>query len=185
MTTYGTIPTSSKPGGSFDYLSRAKERVRSGFSTRRPWKEMINFRSLKLPTGFGDAIGRIRTNFGFFRVNYAIVVLLILFLSLLWHPISMIVFLVMMAAWLVLYFLRDEPLVVFGRSIDDRVVLIVLSVLTIVFLFLTHATENILIALLIGVVVVVVHAAFRKTEDLFGDEEEAAGTTGVPSSSYS
>ncbi len=140
---------------------------------------MFNFRSLGLPSKFAEAISRIRTNVGYFRMNYSIIVLLILFLSLLWHPISLIVFIVMMAAWLFLYFLRDEPLEIFGRVIDDRVVMIVLAVLTVVFLLLTHATVNILVALLIGAVVVVVHAAVRKTDDLFLDEESTGLMTGT------
>ncbi|GFZ08098.1 PRA1 (Prenylated rab acceptor) family protein [Actinidia rufa] len=182
-TTYGTIPTSTPPGTTnLDYISRAKERLKSGFRTRRPWKEMFNLHSIGFPRSLGDAIGRARTNLAYFRVNYAVVVLLILFLSLLWHPISLIVFVAMMAAWLFLYFLRDEPFVVFGRTIDDRVVLITLSILTIVFLLLTHATANILISLLIGAVVVVVHCALRKTDDLSTDEESAL-FSGVASSS--
>ncbi|KAK2983825.1 hypothetical protein RJ640_008501 [Escallonia rubra] len=172
MATYGTIPTSSG-GSSMEYLSRAKERIKSGLGARRPWKIVFNFRSIGLPAGFSDAFGRIRTNLAYFRMNYAIVVLLILFLSLLWHPISMIVFVVMMAVWLFLYFLRDEPLVIFHRTIDDRVVLAVLSVLTLVFLLLTHAMVNVLVSVLVGVVVVLIHAAFRKTDDLFLDEEAA------------
>jgi len=181
MTNYGTIPTSSAPGATtnLEYLSRAKERIKAGIGTRRPWKLMFNLRSIRLPASFGDAIARVRTNVGFFRMNYAIVALLILFLSLLWHPISLIVFVVMMAVWLFLYFLRDEPLFVFGRTIDDRVVLIVLGILTVVFLILTRATLNILVALLIGAVVVVLHAAFRKTDDLASDEEAADLMTGV------
>lgn len=174
MTTYGAIPTSSSsPGTSsnLDYLSRAKERIKAGLGTRHPWKLMFDFHAVKLPSNFQEALFRIKTNVSFFRMNYAIIVLLILFLSLLWHPISLIVFIIMMAAWLFLYFLRDEPLVVFGRLIDDRVVLIVLSVLTLVFLFLTNAAENISVALLIGVVFVVAHGALRKTDDLFLDEE--------------
>ncbi|KAA8540298.1 hypothetical protein F0562_024139 [Nyssa sinensis] len=175
MTTYGTIPTSSPEVPNLEYLSRAKERLRSGLGTRRPWKEMFDFRALSLPASFSDAIGRIKLNVAYFRMNYAIVVLLILFLSLLWLPISLIVFIVMMAAWLFLYFLRDAPLEVFHHTIDDRVVLIVLSILTVVILLLTHATVNKVVSLIIGVMVVGIHAAFRKTDDLFLDEE-AAGT---------
>lgn len=180
MTTYGTIPASSSstPAANLEYIARAKERIRSGLAERRPWKLMFNLRALRLPANFPDALSRVRTNLSFFRTNYAMVFLLILFLSLLWHPISLIVFIVMMAAWLFLYFLRDEPLVVFGRTIDDRVILAVMSVITIVFLLLTHATVNILVAILIGAVVVVLHAAMRKTDDLSGDEE-AAGTRGL------
>ncbi|KAK9281494.1 hypothetical protein L1049_004397 [Liquidambar formosana] len=177
MTTYGTIPTSSAgTSTNLEYISRAKERIRSGLGTRRPWREMLDFRSISLPGSFRDAMGRVGTNISYFRMNYAIVVLVILFLSLLWHPISLIVFVIMMAVWLFLYFLRDEPLMIFSRKIDDQVVLIVLSTLTIVFLLLTHATLNILVSLLIGVVVVLVHAAFRKTDNLFMIDEEAADT---------
>ncbi|CAI9262230.1 unnamed protein product [Lactuca saligna] len=110
MTTYGTIPTSSGGGTNLEYLSRAKARIKSGLGTRRSWKEMFNFRSVDLPHGVSDAFSRIKINIGYFRMNYAILVLVILFLSLLWHPVSLIVFVVMMAAWLFLYFLRDEPL---------------------------------------------------------------------------
>lgn len=144
---------------------------------RRPWKVMFNLRSFGLPGGFPDAVSRVRTNIGYFQMNYAIVVLLVLFLSLLWHPISLIVFVVLMAAWLFLYFLRDEPLHIFGRLISDRLVLVLMAILTVVLLLLTGATLNILIALLVGVVLMLVHAALRNTDDLFVDEEEALSFT--------
>ncbi|CAA2968662.1 PRA1 family F2-like [Olea europaea subsp. europaea] len=186
MTSYGTIPTSSSPSGNpvnFEYISRAKERIKDGLATRRPWLEMFNLHCFNLPSA-SSAFSRIKTNLAFFRMNYAMIVLLILFLSLLWHPISLIVFIVMMAIWLFLYFLRDEPLVIFGRLITDRVVLIVLSLVTIVVLLFTHATINILVALLVGVVLVLIHAAVRKTDDLYVDEEDAGGllrSAGSPS----
>ncbi|XP_039059858.1 PRA1 family protein F2-like [Hibiscus syriacus] len=177
MTTYGTIPTSSSPGPSanIEYLSRAKKRIKEGLGDRRPWKLMFNIRSFNFPVNLSDAISRVRSNVAYFRMNYAIIVLFVLFLSLLWQPISLIVFVAMMAAWLVLYFLLDEPLVIFRRTIDDRVVLIVLGVLTIVFLLLTDATPNILWSLLVGAVVVLVHASFRRSDDLY--DEESAGLT--------
>ncbi|PNY11363.1 PRA1 family protein f2-like [Trifolium pratense] len=173
MTTYGTIPTSSSPPQTnLEFISRAKERFKAGLGTRRPWKLLFNFRSFNLPTSFSDAITRIKTNISYFQMNYAIILLAILLFSLLWHPISLIVYLVLIAAWLFLYFLRDEPLVIFGRLISDRVVLILMLILTVVLLLFTGAVLNILVAVLVGVVVVLLHAAFRNTHDLFLDEEE-------------
>ncbi|OMO70818.1 Prenylated rab acceptor PRA1 [Corchorus capsularis] len=183
MTNYGTIPTSSSPGPSanLEYLSRAKARIKEGLGARRPWKIMFNIHSLNCPASFFEAMSRIKTNLAYFRMNYAIIVLIILFLSLLWHPISLIVFIVMMAAWLFLYFLRDEPLVIFNRTIDDRWVLAVLGVLTIVFLLLTGAFLNILVSLLVAAAVVLIHASFRRTDDLY--DEESAGLMAPASSS--
>ncbi|GMH13720.1 hypothetical protein Nepgr_015561 [Nepenthes gracilis] len=167
MTTYVTIPTASNPSppANLEFVSLVNERIRSGLRKRRPWAEMMLTSFFSIPPSFDDALQRIYTNLSYFRINYAIVSLLILFLSLLWHPISLIVFIVMMAAWLFLCFLRDKPLVLLGRVIDDRIVLVVLSVLTLLFLFLTDVIVNIDVSLVIGVVVVLLHAAVRRTDD--------------------
>ncbi|KAL4572871.1 hypothetical protein LXL04_019659 [Taraxacum kok-saghyz] len=151
--------------------SDTKWTLQTGLGTRRPWKEMFNLGSINFPQGISEAFSRVKMNIGYFRMNYAIVVLVILFLSLLWHPISLIVLTVLMAAWLFLYFLRGEPLTIFHRVIDDRVVLGVLSVVTIVLLLLTDATMNIVLSILGGIVLVLIHAVLRKTEDLYLDEE--------------
>ncbi|KAK1375950.1 hypothetical protein POM88_032143 [Heracleum sosnowskyi] len=181
MTNYGTIPTSSSPGGTnIEFISRAKTQIKAGLATRRPWKEMA--RSFNLPSGLLNTTGRMKTNLGYFRMNYAIVVLTILLLSLLYHPISLMVFFALMAVWLFLYFLRDEPLVIFHRLIDDRTVLIGLSIITVISLLFTGAVGNIISALLFGVVVVAVHAVFRRTDDLSLDEE-AAETAGLMTTS--
>lgn len=175
MTTYGTIPASSSstPAANLEYIARAKERIRSGLAERRPWKLMFNLRALRLPANFPDALSRVRTNLSFFRTNYAMVFLLILFLSLLWHPVSMIVFLVVFVAWFYLYFFRDEPLVLLGRTVDDRLVLGFLAVVTVVALVLTSVWLNVLVSVLIGAFVVAVHATFRGTDDLYVDEQDA------------
>lgn len=173
-TTYGTIPTAS-PDSPMDFISSVKDQARTALATRRPWKEMIHLHAFAIPHGLPEATRRIRTNLAYFHTNYAIIILLIIFLGLLWLPISLIVFLIMMAAWLFLYFLRDEPLTVFHRTIDDRIVLAVLAVITLLVLLLTHATLNIVVSLLIGLAIVVIHAVFRRMEDLFVDEEGAGG----------
>ncbi|KAG9141795.1 hypothetical protein Leryth_025720 [Lithospermum erythrorhizon] len=175
MTTYGTIPTSSSAGpANMEFISRAKERIQAGLGTRRPWREMFQGRLIGLPQSASDALERVKSNISYFQMNYAIIILSVLFVSLIWHPISLIVFLIMMLAWLFFYFLRDQPLLVFNRTIGDRTVMIVLLVLTVVMLLLTHATFNILGALLVGVVLVLVHAAIRKME-YWALDEEASG----------
>lgn len=88
----------------------------------------------------------------------------------------MIVFLIIFAAWCFLYFLRDEPVVVLNRQVDDRVIVASLALVTIVALVLTDVWLNVLVSLLVGAAIVFLHAAFRGTEDLYYDDErEAAG----------
>ncbi|RID49268.1 hypothetical protein BRARA_H00079 [Brassica rapa] len=114
-------------------------------------------------------------NLVYFRANYVIAVLVILFLSLIYHPTSLLVLAILV------------PLVVFNRQSDDRTVMICLSVLTVVMLLFTHATANVLGAMLTAVVLVLVHAAVRRSDNLFLDEEavaasEYSGLTSYPSS---
>ncbi|KAL3535628.1 hypothetical protein ACH5RR_004089 [Cinchona calisaya] len=159
MTTmYGTIPTS-------DFHADVQlNRIRSSdLGKRRPWKEMLS--SFSFPDGFKPSLSRISTNAAYFHMNYAMIVLFLLFLSLLWHPVSLIVFIVMMVAWLFLYFLRDDPIVICGYAVDERVVLTLLSISTVVVL-VVRATVNVVAGVSVGIAMVVVHGAFRMTDDL-------------------
>ncbi|XP_066368402.1 PRA1 family protein F3-like [Miscanthus floridulus] len=196
MSKYGTIPTTSStppPGGStsssspVDFISRAKARGASALATRRPWRELADPRALSVPRGFSAAYRRARANLAHFAANYALVVLLVVFVSLLWRPVSMLVFLACFAAWLVLYFLRDRDvdgaLVVCGRGVGDGVVIAVLSAATLVLLLLTGATGFILTSLLVGLLLVLLHALLHRPADSI-DDEAGRWYTPVPPSSY-
>ncbi|CAH8316284.1 unnamed protein product [Eruca vesicaria subsp. sativa] len=179
MTNYGAIPTSShgSPVVDLDSISRVKQHIKDGLATRRPWRVMFDFHSMTLPRSLSDAFSRIKNNLVYFQTNYAIVFLVVIFLSLIKHPTSLIVLTVLVFVWIFLYFLRDEPIKLFSYQVDDKYVLVCLSVVTIVLLFLTNATVNIAVALLVGAVLVLIHAVVRKTEDLFLDEEAAMAET--------
>ncbi|KAG2713532.1 hypothetical protein I3760_04G180300 [Carya illinoinensis] len=132
------------------------------FHRSHPWQQLVqSFSSFTRPYVLGEAT----------LLNYALIFLLILFLGLMWHPISMIVFFLVFAAWCFLYFLRDEPLAILNRQVDDCVILASLAVVTIVALVLTDVWLNVLVSVLIVVVVVVLHAMFCGTEDLYYNEE--------------
>ncbi|KAJ6684989.1 PRA1 FAMILY PROTEIN [Salix purpurea] len=162
---YGPLPTTAPPS---TFLTRTNNTTTTFFATRRPWREFFELR----PFSLGDTTIRIKHNLPYFCVNYTMIILFILFLSLLWHPLSMAVFLIVFVAWFFLFFFRGQPLVIFHRTIDDREVLGLLGVVTIVALILTHVWLNVLVSLVIGAAIVVLHAASRRTGDLYLDEQD-------------
>uniref|UniRef100_A0A7C8ZHK9 PRA1 family protein n=1 Tax=Opuntia streptacantha TaxID=393608 RepID=A0A7C8ZHK9_OPUST len=172
-TNYGTIPTTTTTTCSGAFNPRAA--AQTLMSYRRPWKELLSLSTFSLPTSYSESMFRIRRNLIYFRYNYSLVILIIIFLSLLWHPISMIVFLVLFLLWLFLYFSRDDPIRVYNRTIDDRFVLLGLILVTILGLVFTYVGTNVLVSLIIGVAIVGIHAALRSVDDLLLDEEGLDG----------
>ncbi|CAK9148314.1 unnamed protein product [Ilex paraguariensis] len=152
---YTTIPPPISPQPSAPSL----------FSTLRPWQLLLDPSALSLPISFSESIHRINQNLHYFRLNYTLIILFILFLSLLYHPISVLIFFITIAAWVYLSFNRNEPLVVLDRTIDDRFVLGFLCLLTVFALILANVWWNVIVSGMIGFVIVCLHAVIRTPED--------------------
>ncbi|KAD2002357.1 hypothetical protein E3N88_42041 [Mikania micrantha] len=146
---YGTLPTSTATGDILQLpstpntmIARARHQTEDFISRRRPWREFFDYKAVTWPLTYADTMSRIKQNLNYFRVNYAMMILLVL------------------------------PVVIFGYVFDDRVVLMALSLLTVFALACTDVGVILLAAIGVGAVVVVVHAGIRNTDDLFLDEPD-------------
>ncbi|XP_072996552.1 PRA1 family protein B1-like [Typha latifolia] len=159
------------------FLSSLSDSIRRSLSDRRPWPELLDRSAFSRPESLADATSRLRKNLAYFRVNYVAFLAVALAVSLLAHPVSLLVLLTLLAAWCFLYLLRpsESSLVLFGRAFSDRETLGGLVLVSLLVVFLTSVGSLIISALTVGAVIVCAHGAFRMPEDLFLDEPEAAG----------
>ncbi|KAG5095453.1 hypothetical protein JHK84_051041 [Glycine max] len=166
-------PQPQPPQSAFRFLlSFATDNLRHKLSNRRPWPELLDHTAMSKPLSFSEATLRIRHNISYFRINYYIVVSLILAVSLLTSPFSLVLLLGLLASWLFLYLLRpaDRPLQLLGRTFSDFETLSLLLATTFVLLFLTSLGSLLVTAFSVSVALVAAHAALRVPEDLFLDE---------------
>lgn len=179
-TSDGAITGGSDPHAVRVFINNLSESLRNGLSQRRPWTELADRSAFSKPESFSDATLRVRKNYSYFRVNYYAIVSVILAVSLLTNPFSLILLIGLLASWTFLYLFRptDRPLVILGRTFSDFETLAILSALTIFVVFLTSVGSVLISALMLGVAVVCLHGAFRVPEDLFLDEQEPSQTTG-------
>ncbi|XP_054798821.1 PRA1 family protein B1-like [Prosopis cineraria] len=156
------------------FIARLSSSVRQGFSQRRPWSELIDRTAMSRPDSLSEAYSRIRKNFSYFRVNYITLLALVLAISLISHPLSLLVLFGLLGSWAFLYLFRpsDQPLILFGRTFTDREILGILVVLTVFVVFLTNVGSLLISALMVGLAIVCAHGAFRMPEDLFLDDQE-------------
>lgn len=128
------------------------------------------------PLSLSEAYSRIRKNITYFRVNYVTLLAVVLALSLLTHPFSLIVLLSLLGAWAFLYLFRpsDQPLVILGRTFSDAETLVGLVLMTVIVVFVSSVGSLLISALLVGFAIVCAHGAFRVPEDLFLDDQEPA-----------
>lgn len=156
------------------FATRLRESGQSAIATRRPWSELVDLTALSLPSSVSDATTRLFQNLSHFRFNYSLIVLLaVLLLGLFPNPISIIAFLFLLAAWFFFFFSRIEPLSIAGFVVGDGVVLAALGLVTLVALLTSGVWWNVVVSVLVGVLVVCLHAVVRSTDDLVMDDRQS------------
>ncbi|PIN08842.1 Prenylated rab acceptor 1 [Handroanthus impetiginosus] len=138
-------------------------------SLLRPWPQFLDLSALSLPISLSEATYRLTQNLRYFLPNYVVITLLIFLVTLVSRPLSLILFLCIFAAWIYLVFLRDEPLTILDYDIDQKIILGLLAVMTLVALLWTKVWLKLLISLIIGAVIVLIHGILRAPEDSMAD----------------
>ncbi|KAH1076363.1 hypothetical protein GYH30_052023 [Glycine max] len=80
---------------------------------RRPWSELADRSTFSKLESFSKATLRVHKNFSYFRIKYYVVVSLILAVSFLTNPFSLILLVGLFASWTFLYLFRpsNQPLI--------------------------------------------------------------------------
>ncbi|CAM8927264.1 unnamed protein product [Rhodiola kirilowii] len=162
------------------FITHLSETIRTGLSNRRPWTELLDRNAFTKPESLTEASLRIRKNYAYFRINYLSLIAVVVTISLLTNPFSLILLIALLAAWLFLYLFRssDQPLVLFGRTFSEPETLGMLILVTTGVVFLTSVGSVLMSAVLVGFSLVSAHGAFRVPEDFFLDDQEGAAGGG-------
>lgn len=156
------------------FLARLSEGAKQAVSQRRPWVELVDRSSFARPDSLSEATTRIRKNWGYFRVNYALLLSAVVAFSLISNPMSLFLLCFILAAWIYMYLIRTAPFVAFGRSFSERELFAIMAVFSVLFVFLTNVGSVLISAAMMGCAIISVHAAFRVPDDLFLDEDGSA-----------
>ncbi|KAK9815786.1 hypothetical protein WJX72_009473 [[Myrmecia] bisecta] len=153
---------------------RFKEVAGGIFKERKPWSELADRTAFSRPANFAEATTRLRKNSNYFRINYLIFILLTTLVCMVLHPNSLIVLACLAMAWVYLFVVRKDPVILGGRTFSEREKFIGISAVSvIVIFFLTSVGTVLFTALGISTGVIALHGAMRVPDDLFTDEAEA------------
>eukprot|EP00197_Chlamydomonas_leiostraca_P012192 CAMPEP_0202866606 /NCGR_PEP_ID=MMETSP1391-20130828/8138_1 /ASSEMBLY_ACC=CAM_ASM_000867 /TAXON_ID=1034604 /ORGANISM="Chlamydomonas leiostraca, Strain SAG 11-49" /LENGTH=208 /DNA_ID=CAMNT_0049546573 /DNA_START=8 /DNA_END=634 /DNA_ORIENTATION=+ len=182
------------PGALGAIVGRVKEYGATIFKQQKPWSEVLDRNTLSKPANLTEALGRIKKNTAYFRVNYLMVVLTTCVVTFAMHPSSLFILAMLLGGWIYLLFIRTAPVVISGRQLSEREKVLGMSAISfITIFFLTSVGTVFFSALSFSLAVVLAHGAFREPDNLFIDDAESqqgffniltgtpAGSTGLAS----
>lgn len=156
-------------------VGRLKEASSTIFKQQKPWSELLDRSAMSKPESFGEATSRIRKNASYFRVNYLLTILATTIVSFVMHPTSLLILGVLLAAWLYVLFIRQQPILIAGRELSHKEKLIGMGAISFVTIFfLTSVGTVFFSALTFSCAAIALHGAFREPDNLFVDDAESS-----------
>lgn len=157
-------------------ITKLRESAGHVLAQRRPWSEIVDRSAYSKPASVAEASSRVRKNVSYFKVNYVLFMVGVLVLCLVTNPFSMFMLGTLAVAWLYLFTIRTEPLVINGRTLSEREKLWGMSALSFVLVFFLSSAGNVIfMGVCLGIAGVVIHGSFRVPDDLFLDDNEGSG----------
>ncbi|KAF6263896.1 PRA1 family protein-domain-containing protein [Scenedesmus sp. NREL 46B-D3] len=168
------VQPASTPSALWLVGSRLREYATSTFEQRKPWGEVLERTSFSKPSSLQEAAGRLRKNAGYFKINYLIVILLTVAITLLTHPSSLLVLGSLAASWVYVFAIRQGPLVINGKELSEREKLLGMSGISFLVVFMLTSVANVLFsALTLSCAIIGLHGATRVPDDLFLDDADS------------
>lgn len=156
-----------------DVISMSMHNLIAVVSSYRPWwSEFLALGSIDRPTSFSSAVLRIKLNLHHFAVNYFLLTAVSITLFLVNDPTALLIIASFVVMWLLLYFYRDHPLVLYDRHINDRLIVFGLILGSLSALWFVDCFQNLVLGIITGVLHCLVHAVVRNSDDLFVQEKD-------------
>lgn len=161
------------------FLAKLQETAKSHLAQQRPWHELYDRNTIGNPENYTEALNRVKKNAGYFRVNYAVVLLAAAALSMMMSPLSIVWLVALILMWGYVFMVRVEPIVVLGRMLNDGEKFVALCAISFLVAFgFTSVGYIVVSGLTIGLAAVILHAVFRIPDDLFLDDQDQSGFWG-------
>jgi len=156
-----------------DVISLSVHNLIASVSSYRPWwSEFLAFGSIDRPSSFSPAVSRVKLNLHHFAVNYVLLTAASITLFLIGDPMALLTVASFVVMWLLLYFYRDHPLVLYGRHISDRVIVFGLILGSLWALWFINSLQCLILGVVTSVLLCLVHAIIRNSDDLFVQEKD-------------
>lgn len=129
---------------------------------RKPTNEFFDRTALDKPASMGEAWSRIRRNALYFRVNYAIIIVSTMALSLLLNPLAALLIAGLACGWGYICMFRTDPVIIGGHTLSDREKMIGCAAISALCVFVFSGVGYLLFtSLAIGAALCAVHGSLR------------------------